>query len=191
MKPESIVRKLKEVVKAPKESKKSPGSKTRKKRSHSRSRSRSRSISAEWTNIPKKKQKKSRGSIRDDEPSTSGTTAKTRDEKEKKEEKKKEEQKEDRRDSESESNLCLPPPPPGAITIRSARGDSPPQEVEETRSQKLAVNFTLTSRFMKSIPVSEIRLARSTMELMKLKETRVSYGDSPGDHVPSTDSAPL
>ncbi len=53
------------------------------------------------------------------------------------------------------------------------------QEVEETRPRKLAVISTFNSRFMKSIPISEIELARSVRGLMNLKETGVSYGDSP------------
>ncbi len=57
--------------------------------------------------------------------------------------------------------------------------------MEETRSRKLAVNFTLTSRFMKSIPISEIKLARSTRDLMNLKETGVTYGDSPATMYPA------
>ncbi len=122
-KPQSIVKKLKEVAKTSKESKKSPGTKMQKKRSHSKSRSRSRSVSAGRTKTPKKKEKKSRRSIRNDEPSPSVTTAKTKDEKKEK----KEEKKKDRRDSESESNLGLFPFPQERLLL---------EVLEETREHR-------------------------------------------------------
>ncbi len=97
-----------------------------------------------------------------------------------------EEKKKDRRDSESESNLGVPPPsPPGAINIRSAGGDSKPQEIEEMATRKPVANFTLTSRFMKSILISELKLARSTRGLLNVKDTGISYGDSPATMYPT------
>ena len=91
-----------------------------------------------------------------------------------------------RRDSGSESYLSVPPPrPPGAITNRSARGDSKPQEADETVPRKLATNFILTSKFMKSIPISEVKLARSKRDLRDVKDTGFSYGGSPSTMYPA------
>ena len=52
-------------------------------------------------------------------------------------------------------------------------------DVGESRSMKLATNFTPTSRVMKSIPISEIKLARSERDLVNLKETGNVGGGSP------------